>query len=95
MTTVRRLIELDAAVDTRLSELAARRGQDVAEVIAEAIEALESGPFLEGPDVAEDERRLHEFLRTRTAIPFENMKAWTESWGTKAELPRPSGRRIE
>ncbi|MFY9832120.1 MAG: hypothetical protein WAK66_05320 [Methylocystis sp.] len=95
MTTVRRLIELDAAVDTRLSELAARRGQDVADVIAEAIEALESGAFLEGPDVAEDERRLHEFLRTKKAIPFEDVKAWTESWGTEAELPRPSARGIE
>ena len=46
-------------------------------------------------DVAEDERRLHEFLRTRKAIPFEDVKAWTESWGTEAELPRPSGRGIE
>ena len=48
MTTVRRLIELDAAVDTRLSELAARRGQDVADVIAEAIEALEFGAVSRG-----------------------------------------------
>jgi predicted transcriptional regulator len=95
MTTVRRLIELDTAVDMRLSELAARRGQEVAEVIAEAIEVLEAGSFLEGPDVSEDERRLHEFLRTRKAIPFEDVKAWTESWGTEAELPRPSGRGIE
>ncbi|MGA8170884.1 MAG: hypothetical protein WB816_08650 [Methylocystis sp.] len=94
MTTVRRLIELDAAVDARLSELAARRGQDVADVIAEAIEMLASAPFMEGPDVAEDERRLHEFLRTRTAIPFEEVKAWTESWGTETELQRPSARKL-
>ncbi len=67
----------------------------MADVIAEAIEALESGPFLEGPDVAENERRLHEFLRTKKAIPFEDVKAWTESWGAEAELPRPSVRRIE
>ncbi len=67
----------------------------MADVIAEAIEALESGAFLEGPDVAEDERRLHEFLHTKKAIPFEEVKAWTESWGTETELPRPSGRGIE
>jgi predicted transcriptional regulator len=95
MSTVRRIIELDAAVDAQLSELALRRRQDVADVVAEAIELLESGPIVEGPDLAEDERRLDAFLRTRRAIPFEEVKAWTESWGTEAELPRPLARRIE
>ncbi|MFY9658381.1 MAG: hypothetical protein WAK01_17670 [Methylocystis sp.] len=50
MTTVRRVIELDAALDKRLGELAARRGQDVTEVIAEAVEIIESGSFIEGPN---------------------------------------------
>ena len=95
MTTVHRTIELDAALYKRLGELALRRGQDVAEVIAEAIELIESGSLIEGPDFAEDERRLDVFRRTGKAIPFAEVKAWTESWGTDAELPRPVARRTE
>jgi hypothetical protein len=95
MTTVRRVIELDAALDKRLGDLALRRGQDVAEVIAEAVEIIESGSLIEGPDLAEDERRLHAFRRERKAIPFAEVKAWTESWGTEAELPRPVARSTE
>jgi len=94
MTTALRTIELDAPTVARLNELAARRGQDVAGVIADAIELLELGADFEGPDVAEDERRLAEFLRTRQGVPVEELKAWTESWGSERELPPPPPRRI-
>jgi predicted transcriptional regulator len=94
MTTIRRTIDLDAATDSRLCALAARRGQDVSHLIADSIELMESAFVVEGPDVAEDERRLAEFFRTKKAISFDEMKAWTDSWGSEAELPRPTVRKI-
>ena len=95
MTIVRRTIELDAATDGRLIEMAARRGQDVAGVIAEAIELLDSAEAIEGPDLAEDRRRLDEFRRTGLAVPLGDVKAWTASWETGSELPRPLPRKLK
>ena len=93
MSTVRRTIELDAAIDARLSEIAARRGRDVAEIISDAIELLDGALEVETPDVAEDQRRLDEFKRTRMAVSLDDVKAWTGSWGRDAELPRPTPRK--
>jgi predicted transcriptional regulator len=94
MSIVRRMIELDASTDGRLSEIAARRGQDVAGVIAEAIELLDSAPVVKGPDLVEDRRRLEEFRRARVAVPLGDVKAWTESWDAEVESPRPSPRKL-
>jgi len=93
MSTVRRTIELDVSTDARLSDMAARRGQDVASVISDAIELLDSALDIETPDLAEDRRRLEEFKRTGMAVPLSDAKAWTESWGTDAELPCPAPRK--
>jgi len=95
MNTIRRTIELDPATDSRLSELASRRGQDPASVIADAIELLDGVPPLPGPDVDEDLRRLEEFRRTRMAVAAKEIWAWTSSWGTREELPPPLPRRTE
>ncbi len=46
------------------------------------------GPW--APDVlAEDARRLAAFQHTREALPWEDMKAWIQTWGTPNELPVP------
>jgi len=58
MNMVRRTLEIDADTDTRLREMAAERGQDVAAVLAEAVALLDSVVDLAGPDIAEDRRRL-------------------------------------
>jgi hypothetical protein len=51
------------------------------------------GPW--APDVlAEDARRLAEFQRTREAAPWDEVKAWLESWGTPNELPTPKPRKL-
>src|SRR5947208_1489521 len=42
----------------------------------------------------EDARRLAEFERTRMGVPFDEAKAWTESWGTPNELPPPKPRKL-
>lgn len=94
MNMIRRTLELDSQTDTRLRELAAERGQDVAAVLAEAVALLDSVVDIEGPDIAEDRRRLDEFMRTREAIPLSEVKAWVASWGTADELPRPAPRKI-
>jgi predicted transcriptional regulator len=95
MNLVSRTLEIDTDTDTRLREMATERGQDVAAVLAEAVALLDSVVDLEGPDIAEDRRRLDEFERTKLAIPLDEVKAWVASWGSAAELPRPQPRKVE
>ncbi|WP_257165580.1 hypothetical protein [Bradyrhizobium sp. SRS-191] len=94
MKLVSRTIEIDPATDTRLSELAAERGQDVAAVLAEAVALLDSMIDIAGPDVAEDRRRLDAFHQTRLAVPLDDVRAWVASWGSADELPPPSPRKL-
>jgi predicted transcriptional regulator len=95
MNLVSRTLEIDADTDARLREMATERGQEVAAVLAEAVALLDSVVDLEGPDIAEDRRRLDEFERTKLAIPLDEVKAWVASWGSAAELPRPQPRKVE
>ena len=94
MNMVRRTLEIDADTDTRLREMAAERGQDVAAVLAEAVALLDSVVDLAGPDLAENRRRYDEFARTRLAVPLDDVKAWVASWGSADELPRPQPRKV-
>jgi predicted transcriptional regulator len=94
MNLIRRTLEIDTATDARLSEMAVERGQDVAEVLAEAVALLDSVVDIAGPDIAEDRRRLDEFNRTHLAVPLDDVKAWVASWGSPDELPRPQPRKI-
>ncbi len=94
MNMVRRTLEIDADTDTRLREMAAERGQDVAAVLAEAVALLDSVVDLAAPDIAEDRRRYDEFARTRLAVPLDDVKAWVASWGSADELPRPQPRKV-
>lgn len=94
MNVVRRTFELDPETDARLQSIAAARGQDVAAVVADAVALLDAVVPFEGPDIAEDIRRLREFERTGEAIPLDEVKAWVESWGTDNELPRPRPRKV-
>ena len=94
MNMVRRTLEIDADIDTRLRAMAAERGQEVAAVLAEAVALLDSVVDLAGPDIAEDRRRYDEFARTRLAVPLDDVKAWVASWGSADELPRPQPRKV-
>jgi len=94
MPTVRRTFDLDQETDARLNALAAEKGQDAAAVVADAVVLLDSIVNIEGPDTAEDLRRLREFERTGRAVPSEDVKAWVESWGSAEELPRPQPRKV-
>jgi predicted transcriptional regulator len=94
MNNVRRILDLDPQTNTRLDALAAERGQDPATVVADAVQLLDTILDIEGPDLEEDRRRVSEFERTREAIPFEEVMAWVESWGTPDELPAPDPRKI-
>ena len=99
-------IEVDEATALVLEARAAARGMTVAQLIADlagAEEALpadlqalrEAGDGPWAPHVlAEDERRLADFRRTREAVPWEDVKAWMQSWGTPAELPVPKPRKL-
>jgi hypothetical protein len=89
MNIIRRTLEIDAGTDARLTEMAARRGQDVAAVLAEAVALLDSVMEPAAPDIAEDRRRLDEFLLGHGAVPFADAKAWVASWDTSEERTRP------
>ncbi|MGC2082610.1 MAG: hypothetical protein WA702_04520 [Bradyrhizobium sp.] len=94
MNLIRRTIDIDETTDSRLSEIAAERGQDVAAVLAEAVALLDSVVDIAGPDVAEDRRRLDDFNKTGLAVPLDEVKAWVASWGSANELPRPTSRKL-
>lgn len=99
-------IEVDAETAELLEARAKARGLSVANLLAELAggEALAS-PELEAmreagegpwaPEVlAEDERRLADFHRTREALPWSDVKAWLQSWGTPQELSAPKPRKL-
>jgi predicted transcriptional regulator len=94
MNIIRRSLEIDAGTDALLTEMAVRRRQDVAEVLAEAVALLDSVVEPASPDMVEDRRRLDEFLLSGEAVPLADATAWVASWDTPAELPRPSPHKI-
>jgi hypothetical protein len=94
MNVIRRTLEIDAGTDARLSEMAAERGQDVATVLADAVALLDSVVDPAGPDIAEDRRRLDEYLKSSKAVALNDVKSWVASWDTAEELPRPSPHKI-
>ncbi len=101
-----RKIEVDAQTAELLEARAAVRGMTVAQLLADLIDAKEGLPpaFVQmrdagrgpwAPEVlAEDARRLAEFQRTRDAVPWEEVKAWLQSWGTPNEFPAPKPRKL-
>jgi hypothetical protein len=101
-----RKIEVDAETADLLEARAAALGVSVPVLIAElaghatlmppdlaAMRAKGEGPW--SPEaLEEDERRLAEFERTRMGAPWEEVKAWMDSWGTSNVLPPPKPRRL-
>jgi hypothetical protein len=101
-----RAIEVDLATAKVLEAKAAELGTTVSKLVAELVDAerelpkrLETmrragrGPW--APDVlAEDVRRLEAFDRTGLGVPWEEVRAWINSWGTAKELPKPKPRKL-
>ena len=101
-----RSIEVDAGTAELLEARATARGMSVSELLADIAcnqEALpadlaEMRAKAEGPwspeTLEEDARRLAEFQRTRIGVPWDEVKAWMDSWGTQNELPPPLPRKL-
>ena len=101
-----RQIEVDAETAEALEAQAAARGISVPELVAELIgtsdalpsdlEALRAagrGPW--SPEIlAEDARRLADYRRTGEGVPWEEVRAWVQSWGTDGELAPPKARKL-
>jgi hypothetical protein len=86
-----RATALGMSVSALLAELAGNESMlppDLAELRAKG-----EGPW-SSEALAEDERRLAEFERTRMGVPWDEVKVWMESWGKPDELPRPKPRRL-
>jgi hypothetical protein len=101
-----RKIEVDVETADLLEARAAARGMSVAELLADiacnegvlpadlaAMRTSCEGPWSPGA-LAEDARRLAEFERTRMGAPWNEVKAWMQSWGTPNELPPPKPRKL-
>lgn len=101
-----RTIEVDAHTADLLEARAVARGLSVRELLADlacndealpadlaAMRSNGEGPW--SPDtLAEDARRLAEFEHTRVGVPWDEVKAWMESWGTPNELSAPKPRKL-
>ena len=100
-----RKIEIEAKTADVLEARAAARGQTVSEYLAalladqdvpqdlERMRAAGQGPW--APEMlAEDARRFADFERTRQGVPWEEVKAWMQSWGSPNELPPPRPRKL-
>jgi hypothetical protein len=101
-----RKIEVDVETADLLEARAAALGMTVPALLAELagnermlpsdladMRASGEGPW--APEVIEeDARRLAEFERTRMGVPWDEVKAWMESWGKPNELPQPKPRRV-
>ena len=106
MSAKLRTIELDSETIQRLEASASARGLSVAELLAEFVggdeppttdwEAMRRagrGPW--APEaLAEDARRLADFQTLGEGVPWAEVKAWMESWGSPDELSPPKPRKI-
>lgn len=55
--------------------------------------AVGEGPWADDA-LAEDARRLARFRSTGEGVPWAEVKAWMQSWGSKRELPAPKPRKL-
>jgi hypothetical protein len=101
-----RKIEVDVETADLLEARAAALGLSVSALLAE----IAGNESMLPPDLAEmrakgdgpwsldameeDARRLAEFERTRMGVPWDEVKAWMQSWGKPNELPRPKARKL-
>ena len=106
MTARVRTIELDSETADLLEAWAEERGLSIAQLLAEIAVAEHSlprdwesmrtagrGPW--APEVlAEDARRLAASERAGEGVPWDEVKAWMQSWGTQEELPPPKPRKL-
>jgi hypothetical protein len=101
-----RNIPVDSETADLLEARAEARGMTLAELLADIANSdeISSGEVAElrakgrGPwspeGLEEDALRLAEFERTRVGVPWDEIKAWMETWGTSAELPPPIPRKL-
>jgi hypothetical protein len=99
-------IEVDVATAKELEARAAEQGVSVSDLVAQLLAAqdglppeLEAKPAAaEGPwsaeETAELDRRWAEFERTREGVPWDEVRAWMQSWGKPDELPPPKPRKL-
>ena len=101
-----RTIEVDAETADLLEARAAARGMTVSALLADIAcnervltpELAQMRTTGEGPwspeALEEDARRLADFERSRMGVPWDEMRAWMQSWGKPNELPTPKPRKL-
>jgi len=101
-----RSIQVDSQTADLLEARAQARGMTIAELLADfavneampAVDLTELHAKREGPwspdGLAEDGRRLVEFEQTRVGVPWDEIKAWMDTWDTASELPPPTPRKL-
>lgn len=106
MNVKSRQIEVDVRTAETLEAKAAARGISVSELVADLVDAAADMPAdLEalrakgqGPwspaIIAEDARRLADYHETGEGVPWDEVRAWMQSWGSADELPPPRARKL-
>ncbi len=85
MTTIKRTIEIDAAVDAALTRVAEAGAQSPSQIIESALVSF----LHDAAETAEDATRWQSYMATRKAVPLEALQVWVDSWDTDNELPTP------
>jgi hypothetical protein len=106
MHSKRRKIEVDSETADLIEARAAARQMTVSDLLADlasneaalpadlaSMRTRGEGPWSDEA-LEEDGRRLAEFERTRTAVPWQDVKAWLGSWGRPNETPPPHPRKV-
>ena len=86
MTTIKRMIEIDADVDAALTRVAEAGTQSPSEIIESALVNF----LNDAAETAEDARRWDDYLKTKKSISIAAVEAWVDSWDTDRELPLPT-----
>ena len=100
------MIEVAEETAELLEARAHERGQSMSEFLSavatdgtvwpeplEKMRAEGRGPW--SPEaLAEDAADWEEYQRSGIGVPWEEVKAWMESWGTPNELPAPKPRKL-
>jgi hypothetical protein len=99
-------IEVDETTALVLQARATARGISAGELVSnlagaadalspdlQALREIGDGPWASDA-LAEDARRLADFHRTRQAVPWEDVRAWMQTWGTLGELPGRKSRKL-
>jgi hypothetical protein len=90
-------VEVTGPLAEEVRAAAAARGVSPEDYVRQQLAfdvALGAGSDFDDDDIADDEAAIAGYERTGRGVPWEEIRAWMQSWGTASELPRPTPRKL-